>query len=227
MRLRVAQTHREAREPGPEHRHSNQDGFAARTGISTVLPLGHAALAYLTYVGYSAFKRRRLPHGPELFPLAVGCQFPDLIDKPLAYVGVLPYGRSLAHSVFAFLLIGGAVGWGALSLRLRWDGTRWRDRLRRSTPAAFAVGYASHLIGDAYEALLAGRFVDAGFLLYPLLPLPEDSTAGPAPWVRLYRIYSDMDAHPQVVLVAVAAVVLVAVRVRTHVSRDRSNPRNR
>ena len=105
------------------------------------MPLGHAALAYLLYSGLVLSRTRRRPRYLACVPLAVGSQFPDLVDKPLAYVGVLSYGRSLAHSVFAFVLVSGVVWWGATTLRTRWPDTAWQGRLRRMTPAAFASGY--------------------------------------------------------------------------------------
>lgn len=103
-----------------------------------MLPLGHLAFAYLWYVAYAAVGTHRLPAR-----LAVGSQFPDLVDKPLAYLGVLTYGRSLAHSVFALAGCAVAVWWVATRLRGRWAAETLPEWLRAVTPAAFAVGYAS------------------------------------------------------------------------------------
>ncbi|RLM56889.1 metal-dependent hydrolase, partial [Halorubrum sp. Atlit-26R] len=104
-----------------------------------MLPLGHLAFAYLWYALYAASSTHRLPARLALLPLAVGSQFPDLIDKPLAYIGVLTYGRSLAHSLFAFALCSLAVWWLVTRLRGRWSVERVAERLRIVTPAAFAI----------------------------------------------------------------------------------------
>jgi len=99
---------------------------------------------------------------------AVGSQFPDLVDKPLAWaVSVLPAGRSLTHSVFTAVAVSAVVYCVAA-------------RLDRREPAlAFIVGYASHLAGDALPKLPAGDFDSLTFLLWPLLPLPEYEGAEP------------------------------------------------
>lgn len=95
----------------------------------------------------------------ELLALAVGTQLPDLIDKPLAWaLLVLPGGRSMAHSlVFAVPLV--ALGW---LLARRWA--------HPEVAGAFALGYASHLVGDVYIAVAFWRTEEFTFLLWPLFP---------------------------------------------------------
>ncbi|WP_435186456.1 metal-dependent hydrolase [Halobellus sp. EA9] len=178
-----------------------------------MLPFGHAATAYLCYAVYAVVTSRRLPARLALFPLALGSQFPDLIDKPLAYWNLVPYGRSLAHSVFTCGLVIALI-WGSFHYaRDYWDPGSWQDRLRVVTPAAFGIGYTSHLLGDSYTALLAGRFVDARFLLYPLYPLPESPADDIPPWLRLLRIYQYLDTHPQFGLIIFAVVVFLGIRI--------------
>jgi len=64
-------------------------------------PWGHLAVGYLLWSVLVRDRRFRPPTGAETLLLAVGTQFPDAVDKPLAWsLGVLPNGRSLAHSVF-------------------------------------------------------------------------------------------------------------------------------
>lgn len=189
-----------------------------------MLPLGHLAFAYLWYAGYAAVGRHRLPARAALVPLAIGSQFPDLVDKPLAYVEVLSYGRSLAHSLFAFAACSLAVWWIARRLSGRWAVDMWPERLRIVTPGAFSVGYLSHLVGDTYRSLLAGDLWTTRFLLYPLFPVPVSSADDVAPWVRMIRIYREMGTHPQLAVIAVAVVVFVGLRVwrywkRTDVDR--------
>jgi hypothetical protein len=100
--------------------------------------------------------------------VALGTQFPDLVDKPLAwYLGVLPAGRSLAHSVFTAAVVSAVVL--AVASRL--------DRLEPGL--AFTGGYASHIAGDVLPKLPGGDFESLTFVLWPLLPLPEYDGAGP------------------------------------------------
>lgn len=175
-------------------------------------PLSHAAFAYLWYVGVAALTDRRLPARDALVPLFVASQLPDLIDKPLAYVGVLVSGRTLGHSLFAFVVLGAAV-W----LLCREFG-RAAESARAAhafavTPVAVAVGYATHLLGDSYRALLARNYADAAFLLYPFVPpqtYPNDEIP---PWVRLRRIYLEGGGDVAVRLVLAAAVVFVGLRI--------------
>ena len=186
-----------------------------------MLPLGHLTFAYLWYALYAASSTHRLPARLALLPLAFGSQFPDLIDKPLAYIGVLTYGRSLAHSLFTFALCSLAVWWITIRLRGRWSAEMLAERLRIVTPAAFAIGYASHLLGDTYRFLLTGDLWAARFLLYPLFPVPESPSDNIAPWVRLFEIYQEMGTHPQITLIVLAGVVFVGLRVRQYLASAR------
>lgn len=189
-----------------------------------MLPLGHLTFAYLWYILYAAVGTHRLPARLALVPLAVGSQFPDLIDKPLAYIGVLRYGRSLAHSLFTFAICICCVWWLTIRLRGRWAATSLRERLRVVTPAAFAVGYASHLLGDSYQVLLAGDLWAARFLVYPVFPVPESSADEIAPWVRLFNIYQEMGSHPQLNLIILAGVVFAGLRIHRYWQHTRVEP---
>ena len=128
-------------------------------------PWGHLAVGYLLYSFFVHASARRAPGGYATVALALGTQFPDLVDKPLAWTfGVLPNGRSLAHSlVIAVVLL------ALLVVLFR--------RLNRGTVAtAFAVGYLTHLFGDALDPLLAGDFYSLGFLAWPLVAPIEYET---------------------------------------------------
>lgn len=128
-------------------------------------PWGHLALGILAFV-LLAWRRGGRPRNAVLVPLAIGAQFPDLLDKPLAYsVGVLPEGRSLFHSV---LLV---VPLCLLAVALA------RRYAVADAGTAFAVGYASHPVGDAIGPLLAGRPAELSFLVWPLLPAPDYEAA--------------------------------------------------
>jgi hypothetical protein len=123
-------------------------------------PWGHLAFGYVLYSLVSRVVWRRPPEWPAVVALAFGTQLPDLIDKPLAWTfGLLPSGRSLAHSlVFGTLIV------LVVLLLLR--------RLERFERAAFAVGYFSHLAGDALRPVLSGDLEHTRFLLWPLMSLP-------------------------------------------------------
>ena len=124
-------------------------------------PWGHAAAGYLVYTAL----RRRVgdrPAGTAVLALAAGTQFPDLVDKPLGWtVGILPGGRSLAHSLLTLVAV------AALVYPLA------RQYRRRVAGRAFLLGVALHLAGDALYPALRGDTGDTTFLLWPVLPMPE------------------------------------------------------
>lgn len=125
-----------------------------------MLPWGRAAVGYLLYTAVCRYSDRKGPTagGAAVLVLAVGTQFADLVDKPLAwYLGALPSGRSLAHSLFvavALLIV-------LDRLAVRYD--------RRDLSVAFTVGHLTHLAGDTIYGL--GDGVEAfSFLLWPVIP---------------------------------------------------------
>jgi hypothetical protein len=120
-----------------------------------MMPWGHAAVGYLSFSLLSRLGYRRAPTGTETIVLGFGTQFPDLIDKPLAALGVLSYGRSLAHSLLTMTLL-----FGVLFVLLR--GTPYSSLL-----VAFAVGNVSHAFSDIGGALLRGEHFGTTFLVWP------------------------------------------------------------
>lgn len=128
-------------------------------------PWAHAAFGYLLYTGVLRVREGGQPTGWPVVALAVGTQVPDLVDKPVAwYLQMLPYGRSLTHSLLIAVPLALAV---------------WLVARHRGHPAvgiAFAVGHLSHLAGDALHATLAAEWADLAFLVWPLLPLPHQDT---------------------------------------------------
>jgi hypothetical protein len=123
-----------------------------------MLPWGHAAVGYLLYTALSRSRTGNTPEGAAVLALAVGTQFADLVDKPLAwYLGALPSGRSLAHSLFV-----------AVALLLVLDRLAVRYE-RRDLSIAFTVGHLTHLAGDTIYGL--GDGVETfRFLLWPAVP---------------------------------------------------------
>lgn len=159
-------------------------------------PWGHLAVAYLLY---SLYTHRRFDRSPLAIPalaVAVGSQFPDLIDKPLAWtVGVLPGGRTLGHSLFFAALLIPAVY--AVAIRFR----------RRDVGTAFVIGHPSHLAADVPPAALGGEFGGAGFLLWPLAGAPTDEPTGGIIETLLTTYSMGTYEWVQLALLAIAAVV--------------------
>ncbi|GAA0729866.1 membrane-bound metal-dependent hydrolase YbcI (DUF457 family) [Halorubrum trapanicum] len=111
-----------------------------------MFPHEHLLVALLPVVAYVAVRDRHLPTRGVTFAAAVGSQFPDLVDKPLAHqFGVLPSGRVFIHSLpFAFPIAVAVLAYGHYTERPRVAG-------------AFVAAYLSHLVGDTYQILLAGQ----------------------------------------------------------------------
>ncbi|ELY88859.1 metal-dependent hydrolase [Natrialba taiwanensis] len=150
-------------------------------------PWGHLAVAYLLYTGYTARRFDRSPRFVPLVALAIGSQFPDLIDKPFAWTfGVLPGGRTLSHSLLFVALFLPAIYVAA-------------DRLEfRSASVAFSIGYLSHLLADIPPSVLTGEPTGAAYLLWPVVEQPPEDpiggildaflnyyTMGPYEWLQL------------------------------------------
>ena len=130
-------------------------------------PWGHLGVAYLLYTAYTHRRFDRAPLALPALALAVGSQFPDLVDKPLAWtLGVLPGGRTLGHSLlFAAVLIPAVY---ALTLRF--------DRLEVAT--AFVIGHLSHLLADIPPSVLTGDLSGTEFLLWPRVDQPAEEPVG-------------------------------------------------
>ncbi|MDS0475686.1 metal-dependent hydrolase [Natrinema sp. 1APR25-10V2] len=187
-----------------------------------MFPLGHLAFAYLCYVAYAALTRRSLPARWALLPLAVGSQFPDLVDKPLAYYGILASGRSAAHSLLSAVLIAGCVTWGVHALHRRYPAHRWGARLYAVTPAAFAIGYLSHLVGDSLAPLRVGASAELTYLGWPLLAAPRYTGDSVAPWVRLLELYRQPGTHPELRLIVTALLVFIGLRIWAYLGASRA-----
>jgi hypothetical protein len=124
-----------------------------------MFPWGHAAVGYLCYSLAIHLRYRSSPTGPAVLALAVGTQFPDLIDKPLAWTfSLLPSGRSLGHSLLVALLIG-IIVW---RLSQRYD--------RQLEAGAFLLGHFAHIVADITPAVIARDWEPLGALLWPLTP---------------------------------------------------------
>jgi membrane-bound metal-dependent hydrolase YbcI (DUF457 family) len=132
-----------------------------------VWPWGHLAVGYVLYSVLVRVRLDRSPDGVAALIVAFSTQFPDLVDKPLAWTfGVLTSGRSLAHSLLTATVVIALIAWYA------------RRRDRSELAVAFAVGYLSHLFGDALGPLLDGEYVYLSSLGWPLLPPPPYTHEG-------------------------------------------------
>ncbi|UPV74354.1 metal-dependent hydrolase [Halorussus limi] len=143
-------------------------------------PWEHLAVGYLCYSLLVRLSGRGAPRPWPVVALAVGTQFPDLVDKPLAWtVGVLPSGHSLAHSLFAALPVAALAVTVGAALGRRRDGSE-------RVGAAFALGYLSHLPADVFYPALVGGEPNYGFLFWPVVPAAETEVGvGFAEMVRL------------------------------------------
>jgi len=154
----------------------------------------HAALGYL--LGRTIVPVENT-HGFPYVALLFGTQFPDLVDKPLAWsVAVLPTGRSLAHSLITFTLLVAAAWW----LTERID--------REEYAIAFGIGYASHLVGDSLQPIINLDLPSLTFLLWPVLPSP---TYDIPPSFSAHLANLELTFWLSVKLLLVATVVLEAV----------------
>jgi membrane-bound metal-dependent hydrolase YbcI (DUF457 family) len=158
-------------------------------------PWGHLAVAYLFSTGYIRARLDRPIRGGPVLWLALGSQFPDLVDKPLAwYVRVLPTGRSLAHSLLVVVPL--AVLAYALARRTG----------RRESGAVFGIGILSHVLSDALPALWSPD-ATASFLLWPALPVTPYE-GGPPTILGLFQAsLADPFFIVELLLVVLAAAV--------------------
>jgi len=130
-------------------------------------PWEHALVAYVGYSLLSRSLRGRPPGEPATILVIVGSQIPDLIDKPLAWwIGLIPAGRSLTHS----LLVAGPIVLVVLVV--------FASLRRSELGIAFGVGYLSHLVGDVVYPVMLGEQAETAFLLYPLVPVESEPAAG-------------------------------------------------
>ncbi|RRJ29457.1 metal-dependent hydrolase [Halocatena pleomorpha] len=160
-------------------------------------PWGHLAAGYLLYSLWCRANCRS-PTALGAVTVAFGTQFPDLVDKPLAWTfAILPSGRTLTHSLLTATLL-----FGIFRIVTR--------RYKIRTPlGALAIGYLSHLAMDAVSPLVQGRFEAVSFLLWPVLPLPSSETPN-----SFSAHFANLGPTPfdlfQLVLAGVAFIVWIA-----------------
>lgn len=121
-------------------------------------PWGHLGVGYLLYSLYARGQHRQPPQPEPALAAVLGSQFPDIVDKPLAWLGVLPGGRTLAHSlVFAGVAIVTVYATAVVYNRTK-------------SATAFALAYLSHLVTDLPPRVLLGFPRGSEYLFWPVLP---------------------------------------------------------
>lgn len=150
-------------------------------------PWEHLAVGYLTYSILLRATERRSPAAGGAIAVALGTQFPDVIDKTFAWLTtILPGGQSLAHSLLFAVPVIIAVG----------VATALADR--RDLGVAFGVGYLSHLPGDVIYPVLLGGDLNLSFLLWPILaPSGSNPTAVFSYVQELFAEFGALLATPQ------------------------------
>jgi hypothetical protein len=131
-----------------------------------MLPWDHLWFGYLLYSLSVHARTRGAPGSTEALWLAFGTQFPDLVDKPLAWgLDVLPSGV-FVHAIPV------AIPLACVGIFLAWV------RGRAEVGVAFAVGYLSHVAGDVlYPVMHGGRPAVGGFL-WPFVSYPTGVDRG-------------------------------------------------
>lgn len=120
-------------------------------------PLEHFIVAALPVTAGVLLITRQRPSSTIIGATFVGSQFPDLIDKPLAfYTGLIPTGRVFMHSLpiaIPFLCVVGAYGW---------------QTNHRAPALAFVFAHLSHIIADTYQTVLNTPLTPSPDLFWPL-----------------------------------------------------------
>lgn len=100
-------------------------------------------------------------------PAAIGAALPDLIDKPLAMLGLVEIYHSVGHSALVLVAL--------LPITL----------LSRAWIAVW-LGWASHLVLDVIHVVVNGRPEDAVFLLWPVVVRESSLGLGPTEFFFYY-----------------------------------------
>jgi len=100
----------------------------------------------------------------------LGAALPDLLDKPLATLGVTDLFHSVGHSLATLVVLLGVV---ATVRRRRAAWTVW-------------TAWASHLALDSVHMVVNGRPADVLFLLWPVVAHSPQVTLPPGQFAQFY-----------------------------------------
>lgn len=126
-----------------------------------MLPFGHLAVGYIAYTMWTRVADGSPPTESATLLLALGTQFPDLVDKPLHLWFGLYQGRAIGHSLLTLLPFCLVV----TVVAHRYARSEWG--------IAFSLGTLTHLPGDAWPAVVDGYSLDrVAYLFWPILPPP-------------------------------------------------------
>ena len=128
--------------------------------------------------------RSRLP----VLWLVVGAALPDVVDKPLATIGVVELFHSVGHSALVL----------ALFLPVVWYGVK---------AVAVLVGWGLHLLLDAVHIVVNGRPGDALFLFWPVTAPPNPLGIPPGEFF-IHYLWSPSFFLEFLIWAALAAVVV-------------------
>lgn len=176
-------------------------------------PLENLLLALLPVVGYTLLRYRRTPSRPMIFVIFIGSQFPDMVDKTLEFVRIVPWGRVGMHSlVFAVPFILSLVAYATVT-----------DRPHLG--AGFGFSYAVGWFLDFYNQLLSGTIPPSILWPFSSLSKPAATTAG-AYWGGPGGIFLLLWSGVSVLILAIALVLLVR-DVSTHLGQGTHDRRTR
>jgi Predicted membrane-bound metal-dependent hydrolase (DUF457). len=126
-------------------------------------PLEHFLVALIPVAIYLLLRRRRLPSKSMLVVICFGSLLPDIVDKPIAYADLIPWGRVFMHSLpFAIPVVSLVLIYAVRTNRLHLG-------------AGFSAGYLLHLPGDWHQHLLRGEIPPD--LLWPIVSVPAHPNA--------------------------------------------------
>ena len=130
-----------------------------------------------------------------------GAALPDLIDKPMAIVGLFDLYHTVGHSLLTLVLLG----------IVATQGRKW---------FSLWVGWASHLGLDACQMIVNGRPEDVSFLLWPFVRHAPEVQLPPIEFAIYYVGTPAFIAEVGIWIVFVAIVV----RDRFGGEHERSRP---
>nr|WP_264475048.1 metal-dependent hydrolase [Salinirubrum litoreum] len=133
-------------------------------------------------LGHVLFGESRLAdwrHRPAWLGV-LGAALPDLLDKPLAMVGVTESFHSVGHSPVGLVAVGLlALAWVAVGAG--------QSRSGQSRPWLVVwVAWASHLALDALHMVVNGRPGDVAFLAWPVVEHTPQVTLPPGQFAQFY-----------------------------------------